>query len=170
MKSQEVIKTKFTRTQNALSLKPTLGLGTRVSKTRIIDGLSCESREDDYVFHTDMPSQVGGNGTGPTPGVLGRAALGSCLAMGYMMWASRLDVIIDSLEVQIEATYDDGGLFDTSDSVPGYTEIRYTVKIKSPASKKDIEKVLDKGDRHSPYLDVFSRTQKCIRKVELENS
>jgi uncharacterized OsmC-like protein len=153
-----------------LSLKPTLGLGIGISKTRIINGLSCESREGEYVFYTDMPSQVGGNETGPTPGVLGRAALGSCLAMGYMMWASRLDVIIDSLEVQIEADYDDGALFGTSDAVPGYSEIRYIVKIKSPASKKVIENVLNQGDNHSPYLDVFSRAQKCIRKVELENS
>jgi uncharacterized OsmC-like protein len=170
MKEQEVIKTKFNRTQKALSLKPTLGLGIGISKTRIINGLSCESREGEYVFYTDMPSQVGGNETGPTPGVLGRAALGSCLAMGYMMWASRLDVIIDSLEVQIEADYDDGALFGTSDAVPGYSEIRYIVKIKSPASKKVIENVLNQGDNHSPYLDVFSRAQKCIRKVELENS
>ena len=170
MEEQEVIKTKFNRTQKALSLKPTLGLGIGISKTRIINGLSCESREGEYVFHTDMPSQVGGNGTGPTPGVLGRAALGSCLAMGYMMWASRLDVIIDSLEVQIEADYDDGALFGTSDAAPGYNEIRYIVKIKSPASKKVIENVLNQGDNHSPYLDVFSRAQKCIRKVELENS
>jgi uncharacterized OsmC-like protein len=169
MKEQEVIKTKFNRTQKALSLKPTLGLGIGISKTRIINGLSCESREGEYVFYTDMPSQVGGNGKGPTPGVLGRAALGSCLAMGYMMWASRLDVIIDSLEVQIEADYDDGALFGTSDAVPGYSEIRYIVKIKSPASKKVIENVLNQGDNHSPYLDVFSRAQKCIRKIELEN-
>ena len=170
MNEQEVIKTKFLRTQKALRLKPALGLGIGISKTRILSGLSCESREGEYIFHTDMPSQVGGNGTGPTPGVLGRAALGSCLAMGYMMWASRLNVIIDSLEVQIEADYDDGALFDTSDSPPGYSEIRYIVKIKSPASKIDIDKILDEGDKHSPYLDVFSRAQKCIRKVELEES
>ncbi|WP_296705857.1 OsmC family protein [Algoriphagus sp.] len=170
MKEQKEIKTKFLRTQKALRLKPTLGLGIGISKTRIISGLSCESREGEYVFHTDMPSQVGGNGTGPTPGVLGRAALGSCLAMGYMMWASRLDVIIDSLEVQVEAHYDDGALFETSDSDPGYSEIQYIVKIKSPASKKDIDHVLNEGDKHSPYLDVFSRAQKCVRKVELEES
>lgn len=170
MKEQEEIKTKFLRTQKALRLKPTLGLGIGISKSRILSGLSCESREGEYVFHTDMPSQVGGTGTGPTPGVLGRAALGSCLAIGYMMWASRLNVIIDSLEVQIEADYDDGGLFETSDSFPGYLEIRYIVKVKSPASKKDIDKVLNEGDKHSPYLDVFSRAQKCIRKVELEKS
>lgn len=167
---QEEIKSKFIRTQKALTLKPALGIGVKVSKTRIISGLSCESREGDYVLKTDMPSQVGGNETGPTAGVLGRAALGSCLAIGYMMWASRLDVTIDSLEVQIEAIFDDGALFDTSDSPPGYTEIKYHVKVVSPSRKEDVEKAINEGDKHSPYLDVFSRAQHCVRKLEIETT
>ena len=169
MKEQEDIKTKFERTAKALTLKPSIGYGTGVSKTRIVNGLYCETKEDDWVFNTDMPKQVGGSGTASSPGVLGRAALGSCLAIGYLMWASKLGVKINSLEVEIEADYDDGGLFDTSDSPPGYLEIRYLVRIKSPASSNDIENVLKMGEKHSPYLDVFSRAQSCVRQVELIN-
>ena len=169
MKEQNDIKNKFERTRKALTLKPSLGHDTGVSKTRIISGLTCETKEGDWVFKTDMPKQVGGNGTASSPGALGRAALGSCLAIGYMMWASKLDIKIDSLEVEIEADYDDGGLFATSDSPPGYLEIRILVKIKSPASSDEIENVLKMGDTHSPYFDVFSRAQSCIRKVELIN-
>lgn len=167
MKEQVDIKNKFLRTQKALTLKPTLGLGTGISKTRIVNGLSCETVEGDWVFKTDMPKQVGGFETASTPGVLGRAALGSCLAIGYMLWASKLDVTIDSLEVEIQADYDDGGLFDTSDNFPGYLEVRYHVRIKSPATKEEIEHVLNMGDKHSPYLDVFSRAQSCVRQVEI---
>lgn len=169
MKEQEDIKSKLDRTNQALTLKPSLGLGTGISKTRIIKGLSCETREGEWVFKTDMPKQVGGYGTASTPGALGRAALGSCLAIGYMMWASKLDITIDSLEVEIQADYDNGGLFDTSDSTPGYSEIRYLVRIKSPASPDEIENVLNFGDKHSPHLDVFSRAQSCVRQVELNN-
>lgn len=169
MKEQEDIKIKLNRTNQALTLKPSLGHGTGISKTRIIKGLSCETREGEWLFKTDMPKQVGGFGTASTPGVIGRAALGSCLAIGYMMWASKLEITIDSLEVEIQADYDDGGLFDTSDSPPGYSEIRYVVRIKSPASPAEIENVLNLGDKHSPYLDVFSRAQSCVRRVELNN-
>lgn len=167
MKEQDDIKNKFIRTQKALTLKPSLGMGTGISKTRIVNGLSCETREGDWVFKTDMPKQVGGSETASTPGALGRAALGSCLAIGYMLWASKLEVPIDSLEVEIEADYDDGALFDTSNNYPGYLEIRYTVRIKSPASDDDIENLLNMGDKHSPYLDVFSRAQSCVRQVEI---
>ena len=170
MKEQEDIKNKFIRSQKALTLKPALGLGTGVSTTRITNGLTCEIREGNWVFKADMPKQVGGNATASSPGALGRAAFGSCLAIGYMLWASRLDIPIDSLEVEVQADYDDGALFDTSDNFPGNLEVRYTVKVKSPASQKDIEHVLNMGDKHSPYLDVFSRAQSCVRQIEYTKS
>ena len=169
MKEQEDIKNKFIRSKKALTIKPSMGHGVGVSKTRIVNGLACETREGDWLFKTDMPKQVGGNESASTPGALGRAALGSCLAIGYMLWASKLDVAIDYLEVQIEADYDDGGLFGTSDAPPGYLEVRYNVKIKSPATPDEIEHVLNLGDEHSPYLDVFSRAQRCIRSTEIIN-
>ncbi len=169
MKEQTDIKSKFIRSQKALALKPSLGIGTGVSKTRIVNGLSCETREGDWLFKADMPKQVGGFASASSPGALGRAALGSCLAIGYMMWASKLDVLIDSLEVEVKADYDDGGLFDTSAAPPGYLEVRYLVRIKSPASPAEIENLLNIGDKHSPYLDVFARAQSCVREVEIIN-
>jgi len=169
MNEQDDIKSKFTNIQKDLALKPSLGIGTGISKTRIVNGLSCEIQEGNWLFKADMPKQVGGFASASSPGALGRAALGSCLAIGYMMWASKLDVIIDSLEVEIQADYDDGGLFDTSDAPSGYSEVRYVVRINSPASKTEIENVLNLGDKHSPYLDVFTRAQTCVRQVELIN-
>ncbi len=166
MKEQEDIKNKFIRSQKALTLKPSLGLGTGISTTRITNGLTCEITEGDWVFKADMPKQVGGNATASSPGALGRAAFGSCLAIGFMLWASKLDITIDRLEVEVQADYDDGALFGTSDNYPGYLEVRYLVRVKSPASREDIEHLISVGEKHSPYLDVFSRAQSCTRQLE----
>lgn len=167
MDSQEQIKTKFNRVAKALSLKPSLGFGTGVSTTRITDGLACEIREGDWTLRADMPKAAGGMETGPTPGVLGRGALGSCLAIGYMLWASKLDVPIKSLEVEIRADWDDGGTFGVSDVVPGYLDVQYTVRVESDAPEEEVLKAIEAGDEHSPYLDVFSRGQTCHRKLEI---
>jgi len=167
MNQQKEIKSKFERNAKVLSLKPALGLATGISKVKITKGLSCEIKEGSWELKTDMPEQVGGHASAPTPGVLGRAAFGSCLATGYMLWASKLDITIDSLEITVEADFDDGCLFGVSDSPAGYSEVRYSVKIKSPNSPEDIEAFLDKADKHSAYLDVFSRAQNCKRIVEL---
>lgn len=170
MASQQNIKEAVARSTKALSLKPSLGLGTGVSKTRIINGLSCEVTEGNHKLIADMPGSVGGNASGPTPGVYGRAALGSCLAIGYMMKASAMNIKIDSLEVEVQADYDDGALFGTSSAPPGYLEIRYTVTIETDAAEGEILQMLDTADKQSPYLDVFTRQQKCIRDVQIISS
>ena len=46
-------------------------------------------------------------------------------------------------------------------------ELRYSVTVDSDASEQDIMRVLDEADKRSPYLDVFSRSQKCIRQVNI---
>ena len=167
MSETEKIKTALERSVKALTLKPSLGLGTGKSKARVKNGLTCEIQEGNWKFVTDMPESVGGNGQGPTPGVLGRAAFGSCLAIGYMMKAAMMNIAVNTLEVEVEADYDDGALLGTSNVAPGYLEVRYTVTVESDAAEEDILKMIEDADEHSPYLDVFSRGQNCKREVHI---
>ena len=167
MLTGEKIKTAYNRSVKALSLKPSLGLGTGISRARITDGLTCKVTEGNYTLVADMPQQAGGNAAGPTPGVFGRAALGSCLAIGYMMQAAKMGLLVEALEVEVQADYDDGALFGTSNLPPGYLEVRYRVTIESDAGPEEIQQMLDEADKHSPYLDVFSRGQKCLRTVNI---
>ncbi len=168
MDTNHKIKSAFERVSGALAKRPAFGLGTGISKASIKDGLTCEIREGNWTMIADMPEQVGGNAAGPTPGVFGRAALGSCLAIGYMMRAATKGIPIAGLEVEVQADYDDGALFGTAPNVPpGYLEIRYTVTVDSPAPEEKIIQMLDEADRHSPYLDIFSRAQSCNRKVNI---
>jgi uncharacterized OsmC-like protein len=152
-----------------LTQRPEFGRGTKVSTAKIAGGLSCEIREGDYTFIADMPQQIGGEAAGPTPGVYGRAALGSCLAISYMLKAAAMNIPIESLEVEIQADFDDGALLGTSpaDVPPGYLEVRYSVTIDSDAPQEAIMQMLDEADRHSPYLDVFRRAQTCRRQVNI---
>jgi uncharacterized OsmC-like protein len=169
MQEPEKIKTAMERCKKAFTLKPSMSKGTAVSKVHIANGLTCEVSEGNWKFSVDMPEGIGGNNTAPTPGVYGRAALGSCLAIGYMMKAAELSVPIKNLEVEVQADFDDGALLGTADKniPPGYLEVRYTITIESDAPEEKIMQVLDNGDKHSPYLDVFSRAQKCLRKINI---
>lgn len=161
------LREKFERTVKALTLRPALGLGTGVSRTRVRRNLTCDVEDGPWRLTADMPASVGGEGAGPTPGVLGRAALGSCLAIGYMLYAAKLGVPIASLEVEVQADYDDGALFGVGTAPPGYLEIRYSVTVESSAPEGDVRRVIDEGDAHSPFLDVFSRAQTCCRTVRI---
>jgi uncharacterized OsmC-like protein len=163
----EAIRIAFDRCVKVLTLRPSRGQSTGVSRTRVRHGLLCEIEEGPWRLTADMPVQVGGSATAPTPGVFGRAAFGSCLAVCYMMHAAKLGVPITSLDIEVQADYDDGALFGVGTSAPGYSEVRYTVTVESPAPDADVMRVLDEGDAHSPWLDIFRSPTNCRRSVRI---
>jgi uncharacterized OsmC-like protein len=115
-----------------------------------------------------MTPKYGGTGNGPNPGVLGRAALASCLAIGYGIWAARLGVPFDALEVEVQADSNVSGQLGIADDVrPGYSAIRYMVTVSSTSPQADVMRVLDTADRLSPYYDIFSNGVPLTREVHL---
>ncbi len=88
MEQIERIRTAFERSAKALRLKDSLGRGTAITRVAVTDGFTCEVEDGDWKFNVDMPVKHGGNNTGPNPGVYGRTALGTCLAIGYTRWAA----------------------------------------------------------------------------------
>jgi len=129
-----------------------------VTRARLANGLRCEIEEGPWRLAADLPAKVGGEGTAPTPGVLGRAALASCLAIGVAAWAARLGVAIGSLEVEVQADFDARGELGMGNGIPaGYSEVRYAISIESGAPRHELDRLLDLAERHSPYLDVFGR-------------
>jgi uncharacterized OsmC-like protein len=70
------------------------------------------------------------------------------------MWAARLGVAIDALEVEVHADYDVRGELGVNDEIrPGYSQIRYVVSVSSPATEDEIARWLDIADRYSAWRD-----------------
>lgn len=162
------IKLALERNTKAVSLRPSVGQGTAVTRVRLGADLRCEIEEGPWTLSAGMTEKYGGDGSAPNPGVLGRAALGSCLAIGYAMWAARLDVPLSSLTVEIEADYDvRGELGVAADVRPGYSTIRYIVTIESDAPDDEVMRVLDTADRHSSWLDNLAHPVEVRREVRL---
>ncbi len=148
-----------------LALKPTKGHLTRTTRCRLVDGLRCEIEEGPWKLVADMPAKVGGDETAPTPGMLGRGALASCLVIGIAAWSARLGVPVDAVEVEVEADFDARGELGMGQGIPpGYTEVRYAVAIQSRAPGHLLDEVLELAERHSPYLDTFGRAV-ALRRV-----
>jgi hypothetical protein len=66
-------------------------------------------------------------------------------------------VPVDAVEVEVQADFDARGELGMGDVRPGYNEVRYLVAIESQASREELERLLAKVERTSPYLDVFGR-------------
>ena len=167
MKTKQSIKEAFERKEKALVRMPSIGKAGVTTKIQVTNGMTCQIQEGDWTLIADMSEKNGGNNRGPTPGTFGRAALGSCLAITYIMYASKMNVPIENLEVEVQVDFDARGMYGIEDVRAGYSEVRYTVKVESPVSEEEIMKVLDKADKHSSYLDLFANETKVTRAVEL---
>ena len=151
-------KTIYERHSRALKLKPSIGQGTATTTVRVRSGMTCDIEDGSWKLVADEMPGDGGAGLGPDPGVLTRAGLGSCLAIGYVMWASVLDIPLDAVEVIVEADYDAVGMYGIDDSVPpGWPAVRYTASISSPAPEEKVRELVEYADRHSSVLDIIRR-------------
>jgi uncharacterized OsmC-like protein len=164
----EEIRAAIERNVKAIGLRPAIAQNTAVTHVRLRDGLSCDIEEGPWRLVAGMAPKLGGTNDGPTPGVFGRAALGSCLAVGYAMWAARLGIIIDSLDIEIHADYDARGELGMSDEVrPGYSQIRYIVHVSSPTSEAEILRWLDTADKFSSWRDNIANPVPLVREVRV---
>lgn len=158
------------RLESLVRRRSGFGVGTARSVTTITDGLFCTTEEGAWRTDSDLPESLGGGGAAPTPSVLMRAALGSCMAMSYQLRAARRDVELISVRVTVEADSELAGmLLCDATAPPGYTELRYHVDLVSPAPVADVIRVIDEGDRLSPLLDVFARVNTMRRTTSIRS-
>ena len=163
----ETIKEALERNVNLVQTRPTVGKGTAITKVTLNPGLACDVEDGPWRFSVGMTDKYGGLNHAPNPGVYGRAALGACLAMGYGMWAARLEVPIRSLTVEVRARYDVRGELGADESIrPGYADIVYVVTVDSDAPEADVLRLLDIADRHSSWLDDLRNPVPVSREVQ----
>jgi len=164
MAGPDEIRTQVVHKVEGVVAEPATGCGTATTKVTLKPDLECEIEDGPWRLTAGMSPVWGGNNAGPNPGVLGRGAFGTCLAIGYAIWAARLGVPIDALEVLVHGDYDARGELGIADDVPpGYLQVRYHVTVTSPAPEADVLRVLDTADKHSPYLDVHVRAHDVRR-------
>lgn len=167
--STHPVATALERNVKAVTLRPAVGQGTATTRVRLRDGLACDVTDGTWSLTAGMAEKYGGINAGPNPGVLGRAAFGACLALSYAMWAARLGVAIEALEVEVQADYDVRGELGVSDEVrPGYTMMRYVVSIESDAPEAEVMRVLDTADRYGSWLDNLKNPVDVKREVRLQ--
>ncbi len=156
MQTATQIKQSLERASDTVRRRPNIGKRTYVSHAIVTDGLACHVNEKDHDFHMDVPNAMGGENAAASPAAYLRAAMSSCVAMGIKMWAARLDVIVNRIEVRFEMDVDARGQLGVcSDVSPGFNGIRLLIDIASPADQKTVEHVVETSMRYSPLVDVF---------------
>ena len=148
MQGDEQVRESLERAAKAVAARSNIGRGVASTKAVLRPGLDCTVTEGAHSLKLAMSPKYGGTGDGPNPGVLGRAALASCLAITYGMWAARLGVPFDSLEVDVEADYDVRGELGVDDTVR-YGTLAGQIGIKVEALKTEVSRL------RKQYSDVL---------------
>jgi uncharacterized OsmC-like protein len=152
----------------AIRAHPENGQGTATTTVRIRSGLTCDVEDGAWKLVGDEMPGDGGAGLGPDPGVFGRAALGTCLAMGYVQWGAYLGVALDSVVVTVEADYDARGMLGIDENISqAWGAVRYTVDIRSPAGDEEVRRLVDHADRYSPLLADFRQPLQVTRELRV---
>ncbi|MEX2220901.1 MAG: OsmC family protein [Candidatus Rokuibacteriota bacterium] len=109
----------------------------------------------------DAPPGLGGVDAAATAAETMVATFAGCLTSGIAANAALFNVPIDALSVEMEADIDFRGLLGHDKSVRnGFTDIRYTVTIQSPASEEQVRRCKETIDRKSPVGDTLANPVK----------
>jgi uncharacterized OsmC-like protein len=128
----------------------------------------CTATARDHILDVDEPLMIGGTDVGPNPVELVLAALGTCQAITYRVWAAVLGIQLDDVRFETEGDIDLGGLFGLAEGVrPGFTRIHHRVVLVGPESEERYRELVDAVDRHCPVLDIVANPVTVDHEVEV---
>jgi putative redox protein len=102
--------------------------------------------EDGHSLVLDEPTELDGTDTGPSPGRLLAASLAGCTAVTMEMYAERKGWDIGAVEVEVEASYDEGGhiaqAYALTVTLPAGLDDEQRERLFKVAAKCPVHKVL----------------------------
>jgi len=119
-----------------------------------------------HKFTVDEPETLGGTNAAANPVEYALAALGSCQAITYRVWAAQLEINLDKVEISIDGDIDLRGFFGIDDGVrAGFNSVRINVSLGGPEPSARYEELAAAVDAHCPVLDLFRNPVPVERKL-----
>lgn len=144
----------FDRTREAVAADPSIGRGGFKTITAWEDGARARTTARSFSIETDEPAPLGGTDQAVDPMELLLASLGTCLTIGWVTQARKRGIDFRDLVIEVDGDYDLRGYLALDDEVrPGYTAIRYDVKVDTDASPDVLEEIRAAAERTSPMFD-----------------
>ncbi|VFR23641.1 hypothetical protein ANDA3_1177 [plant metagenome] len=109
---------------------------------------------------SDSPADFAGYDLGPASPELLIGSLSSCLTHVFLIQASELQIPLDGLAVEVQATQDVRGGRPGYENVPFYPQdIRYVAHIESTASQEALEALHVAVEKWCPILNLLRNPQ-----------
>ena len=127
--------------------------------TTLVTGTTTEVtvRTGGHEFTIDEPPTLAGKNVGASPVEHLLASLGSCQVITYQVWAAKLGITLENVEVTLTGEIDVQGFFGLDPDVrPGFQWIGVAVRITGPETDQRYAELTKAVDEHCPVLDVIT--------------
>ncbi len=105
-------------------------------------------------FTIDEPAALGGTDLGANPIDHLLAALGACNVITYQVWAQKLGIRLDAVDIELAGDLDIRGFFGIDPDVrPGFQGIEAKVTLRGPESAERYLELRESVEAHCPVLD-----------------
>ena len=119
-----------------------------------------------HKFTVDEPEALGGSNSAANPVEYALAALGSCQAITYRVWAAQLGIRLDKVEISIDGDIDLRGFFGIDERIrAGFNAVRVNVSLGGPEPAARFAELATAVDSHCPVLDLFRNPVPVERKL-----
>jgi uncharacterized OsmC-like protein len=120
----------------------------------------------DFQILSDSPPDFAGYDFGPGSPELQLGVLGSCLTHIFLIQAADRQVPLDGIEVDVSGQLDPRANQPGFEQIPVYPhKIRYTVRINSPASDRELTELHEAVERVCPILNLLVNPQQIAGSV-----
>ncbi|WP_438350493.1 OsmC family protein [Paenibacillus sp. FA6] len=133
-----------------------MAIQTFKATAQLQDGVQVKATSRDFELTIDEPKSLGGTDTGMNPVEVLLASLGACQSIVARIYAPKFDVKLDGFSVDVEGDLDLDGFFNKSDVRPGYSDIRYTFRIKTDSPKEKVEEFVKFLESKCPVGDSLA--------------
>ena len=132
------------------------------------------SHENGTQFATDLPTEVGGEGTATTPGWLLRAGLASCVTTRIAMAAAVAGIELSMLEIVATSRSDARGLLGMPDTHgervsagPGDLQLHVKIAAANGASAQRLRSLVEQCNACSPVSCAVQEITRIELRIEV---
>ena len=105
-------------------------------------------------FTIDEPAGLGGTDKGANPVEHLLAALGACQVITFQVWAGKLGIAVEEIDIVLTGELDLRGFFGIDPAVrPGFSSIDVAVQLSGPETEERYRELVEAVERHCPVLD-----------------
>jgi len=120
------------------------------------EGVRVKTTARNFELTIDEPRSLGGTDTGMNPVEALLASLGACQSIVARVYAPKFGVKLEDFQVEVEGDLDLDGFFDRTPVRPGYSDIRYTFRIKTNSPKEKVDEFVRFLESKCPVGDTIA--------------